>query len=232
LGNVLAEIARRLWQAYSAIPWLGAFIVSLLGNAVPYTTVPYLLWIALTAPGYRDPVTKALIIVFAGLGAALGKLIVFSVGRAAHQVLPESVRANMEVFARLFEKWGFLAIFLFAASPLPDDILYIPLGVAGYNPLLFFVAVALGKIVITAVAVAFGDILAMAMGGGTSPEFIAAMIVISIIITIVIARIDWMRVADAARKHGVLTAMGVLLEEVVYALLPRGRRGEAYGARG
>ncbi len=221
----LGELARRFWEAYSAIPWLGAFIVSLLGNAIPYTTVPYLLWIALTAPEYRDPLTKAAVVVAAGVGAALGKMIVYSMGRAAHTVLPEHVKENMELFARLFEKWGFFAIFLFAASPLPDDILYIPLGVAGYNPLLFFVAVALGKIVITAVAVAFGDILASFTGGGASPEFIAAMIAISIVVTVIIARIDWYRVTRAAQEGGALEAITVLIEEAWRALLPRRARG-------
>ncbi len=225
----LEQLVEQLWAAYSQVPWLGAFIVSLLGNAIPYTTVPYLVWIALTAPEYHDPLTKALVIVFAGLGAAVGKLIVFTMGRAAHVVLPQHVKENLEYFARLFEKWGFLAIFLFAALPLPDDVLYIPLGVAGYNVLLFFVAVALGKIVITAAAVMAGDILANLTGGGeVTPTFIASMIILSVVVTVVIARIDWMRVARAMEK-GVLEALIVLVEETGRALLPvrkgRGVRG-------
>ncbi len=216
----LQELLERLWKAYSSVPWLGAFIVSLLGNAVPYTTIPYLVWIMLTAPEYRDPLEKAAIIIAAGVGAALGKVIVYSFGRAAHHVLPEHVKENMEMFAKLFEKWGFLAIFIFAASPLPDDILYIPLGVAGYNPVLFFTAVALGKIVITAMAVAFSDILSSFTGGATSPAFVAALILVSIVVTVIIARIDWFRVAKAAQR-GVREAITVLVEETVRALAPR-----------
>ena len=216
----LQEIVEKLWQAYSSIPWLGAFIVSFLGNAIPYTTIPYLLWIMLTTPEYKDPVTKAAIVVSAGIGAALGKVVVYSMGRAAHHVLPQHVKENMEMFARLFEKWGFLAIFIFAASPLPDDILYIPLGVAGYNPALFFIAVALGKIVITAAAVAFSDIISAFTGGATSPAFIASMIIISIVVTVVIARIDWFKVAKAARR-GMREAITVLAEEAVRALAPK-----------
>ncbi|AEM39171.1 SNARE-associated Golgi protein [Pyrolobus fumarii 1A] len=227
---MIEELVKGLWEAYSSVPWLGAFIVSLLGNAIPYTTVPYLVWIALTAPEYSDPLVKALVIVFAGLGAAIGKLIVFTMGRAAHAVLPEHVRENMEYFAKLIKKWGFLAIFLFAALPLPDDILYIPLGIAGYSITLFFIAVALGKIVITALAVMTGDILASMTGaeGGFNAQFILALLVLSFIVTYVIARIDWMRVTRAM-EEGIIPAMVVLLEETGRALLPV-RRGS--GKRG
>ena len=221
----IQEIAEKLWQAYSSIPWLGAFIVSLIGNAIPYTTIPYLIWIMLTAPEYKDPLIKTSIIVSAGIGAALGKVIVYSMGRAAHHVLPERVKANMEMFAKLFEKWGFLAIFVFAASPLPDDILYIPLGVAGYNPILFFTAVALGKIVITAAAVAFSDIVSEFTGGASSPWFIATLVAVSIVLTVLIARIDWFRVASAARRS-VIEAITVLAEEIVRALIPSRRSVE------
>ena len=216
----LQEIVERLWQAYSSIPWLGAFIVSFLGNAIPYTTIPYLVWIMLTTPQYKDPFTKIAIVVASGIGAALGKVVVYSMGRVAHYVLPEHVKENMEMFARLFEKWGFFAIFVFAASPLPDDILYIPLGVAGYSPILFFAAVALGKIVITAAAVAFSDIISEFTGGTANPAFIASLIIISIVVTVVIARIDWFRVAKAARR-GMREAITVLAEEAVRALAPR-----------
>ncbi len=220
----LEELAARLWEAYSQIPWLGAFIVSLLGNAIPYTTVPYLVWIALTAPEYRDPLVKALVVIFAGLGAAVGKLIVFTMGRAAHAVLPERTKENLEYFAKLFEKWGFFAIFLFAALPLPDDVLYIPLGIAGYNVLLFFIAVALGKIIITAAAVAAGDVIAGMTGGGSSPTFVVSMLVLSLIVTVIIARIDWLRVAKAMEK-GAIEALIVLLDETFRALTPTRKRG-------
>ena len=54
----------------------------------------------------------------------------------------------MKPFQRLVKRYGASAAFVAAATPIPDDIIYIPLGLAKYNPKRFFVATLLGKIVL------------------------------------------------------------------------------------
>ena len=54
----------------------------------------------------------------------------------------------MMPFQRLVKRYGASAAFVAAATPIPDDIIYIPLGLAKYNPKRFFVATLLGKIVL------------------------------------------------------------------------------------
>ncbi len=217
----LASIVKQLWESYASMPWLGALIVAFLGNVVPFATIPYLFVIIATAPAYKTPLEQIGVILGAGLGAALGKLVVFMFGKVAHAALPEEMRRNLEIFVRLLRRWGFLAVFLFAALPLPDDVLYIPLGVAGYSIAWFFLGVLLGKIVITAAALAMGNFVAMLVGaeGRLNLVYIIVMLVLSIYVTVVIARVDWMRVARAMEK-GLMPTIQVLVEELGRAAIP------------
>ena len=54
----------------------------------------------------------------------------------------------MKPFQKLVKRYGGSAAFVAAATPIPDDLVYIPLGLAKYNPKRFFVATLLGKIVL------------------------------------------------------------------------------------
>ncbi|MET1128370.1 MAG: VTT domain-containing protein, partial [Thermoproteota archaeon] len=147
IASSIIELAR------GVSPALAPFFIAFFGNVIPYMTVPYLVAIAgygAALPGFGS---KAIAAVSAALGAGLGKVVVFSMGRSIHRVLPQGTRENLSVFASAFRRGVFIAVFIFAALPLPDDVLYVPLGVAGYSLLYFFVAVTLGKLVITSLAI-------------------------------------------------------------------------------
>ncbi len=203
-------------------PVLSAFIISLASNAIPYMTVPYLGIIAGWGLYLHNDVEKVFVAVSGGVGAALGKVIVFLLGRSFRRILPKNTRQNVEIFAKAFKKSVFFALFLFAALPLPDDVLYVPLGVTGYNLLLFFIAVALGKIVITFLAVVFGDLIRSITGSeGLSPEALAALIIGSIVVAIIIIRINWLKIIETYNEKGVVPALAELIKQTILAMLPK-----------
>ncbi len=229
MTNPVEQLVGYIASLVNTNPVLFAFALSFASNAVPYMTVPYLIAIALMAGNISDLMEKVLIVVAAGVGAGIGKVVVYFMGRGVHRVLPESTRENLEVFSRLFEKSMFVAVLLFAALPLPDDLLYIPLGVAGYSVKLFTIAVIIGKIIITAVAAAFGSAVSSLVGEAGASSTIATIVilVVSIIITVMVVRIDWMRVAKAYAEKGVWEGTRILLEEAAAAIIPKSRRGGA-----
>jgi membrane protein DedA with SNARE-associated domain len=55
----------------------------------------------------------------------------------------------MRPFERLVKRYGAAAAFVAAATPIPDDLIYVPLGLAKYNPKRFFIATLTGKIVLS-----------------------------------------------------------------------------------
>jgi len=76
--------------------------------------------------------------VFGGLGSALGEFTGYSVGYGAKKLVKErdsDLLVNVNGFGKLIlenEKRTPFYIFLFALTPLPDDILFLPLGMIKY----------------------------------------------------------------------------------------------------
>ena len=200
---------------------LGVFVISLVGNAIPYATVPYLAVIAAMASQMKLSLVDVIVwSVVGGLGAAIGKVIVYLTGTATSEILPEKVKENMHLFARMAKRGIFIAIFLFAALPLPDDVLYMPLGVARYPLTKFFVAVWAGKVIITFLSIVFGNAYGEISSQYNlgSAESVAILIISTIIISVVIARINWVEVGLALSERGLGEALSVLGDELLRAL--------------
>lgn len=131
--------------------YLGAFLVSLAGSIVPFLPAPYLAVILVLAP-FSDPVLLATV---SALGATLGKLSSYAIGRAAKKLSRGRYRRKLTVLSKMISRYMFAAIFVAALTPLPDDIIFIPAGMIGYSLPKTFFAVFLGKEILT-LAVACG----------------------------------------------------------------------------
>ena len=87
-------------------------------------------------------------VLIAALTATGAKQIIFYASYGGRKIISEKTKKRMMPFQRLVKRYGASAAFVAAATPIPDDIIYIPLGLAKYNPKRFFVATLLGKIVL------------------------------------------------------------------------------------
>ena len=204
-------------------PAIASLFIAFFSNLVPYMAVPYLAVIAgygATLTNYAD---KALVAIAGGVGAGLAKTIIFLVGRGLHKVLPKQTKENLEFFAKFFKRGVFAAVFIFAALPLPDDVLYIPIGIAGYSVIFFLISVTAGKIVITTLALLFGDLIRSILGGeGASSLTIALGLLIgSIIAAIIIIRMNWRKIVVVYNEEGLLRGFGELLAQIFIAVLPQ-----------
>ena len=105
----------------------------------------------------------------------------------------------MRPFQRLVKRYGAGAAFVAAATPIPDDLVYIPLGLAKYNPRRFFVATFAGKIVLSYMVVLtshfFGDAVEPFLEQVEDPTGIYIGIVVFgaalTVIIIALFRLDW-----------------------------------------
>ena len=66
-------------------------------------------------------------------------------------------------FQKLVKRYGGSAAFVAAATPIPDDLVYIPLGLAKYNPKRFFVATLSGKFVLYYVIVLISHYMGLSL---------------------------------------------------------------------
>ena len=79
------------------------------------------------------------IVLIGGLGSALGELTGYAVGYGTRKVSEErdsGLLNNVDGFGKIIlenKKFTPLYIFVFALTPLPDDILFLPLGMMKYS---------------------------------------------------------------------------------------------------
>lgn len=204
-----------IFEALQAYGYVGAFLISVLGSLIPFLPVPYLIPIVLMSKTL-DPL---LLGILAGIGGAIGKLTSYGLGRFGRRLLKEERRRKMTILGRAIGKYGALAVFLFALTPLPDDIIYIPIGLAGFDLIKFMFANALGKIILSWI-VAYGGRLYfdlagifLGQGGGLTATFIA--LTAMIIITVLLLRIDWEEVMKSAERSGFMAAIKSMINSMI-----------------
>ena len=221
MSDIFGEILILFSDLINTYGVLGVFLISFFGNTIPYSTVPYLFFIIIYSAHVTDPITHILITISGGLGAALGKLVVYYIGRSARVVLSEEKKRNIELFAKIAHRSIFIAVFLFAALPLPDDILYVPLGLTRYNVIRYFMALIMGKTIITGLAVFFGTSFSIYFRETTllPPHiYIPILIAITLVITYIVMKIDWQRVAEIGSSQGFMGAIKTVVIETIKAL--------------
>jgi membrane protein DedA with SNARE-associated domain len=87
--------------------------------------------------------------IISAVTATAAKVIVFTVSYEGRRIIGKKSRKRMRPFERLVKRYGAGAAFFAAATPMPDDLIYVPLGLAKYNPKRFFIATLSGKLVLS-----------------------------------------------------------------------------------
>ncbi len=195
---------------------LGIFLVSLVSNSIPFVSVPYLGIVAGYALVNRDPLAEAVLVSVSALGASIGKIIIYLLGEAARTGLSEKTRKNVELLSKLAKRSTFLAIFILAATPVPDDILYIPLGIMKYPLFPYFLAILLGKLIITLAVVLYTSYISYftVLNLYTVPVWVA----LTIALIYVIIKTDWYHVLNEVSTYGVKGAMKRFLHYLSHQL--------------
>ncbi len=197
------------WYSAMGIPGLasGVFLISIFGNFTVVFPVPYtfaLVSIGLAAPtlglNYLDFI---IIAIMAGLGASIGELSAWLLGRSQAETVEDSGETGQQ-FLKLKEQidkgYGGLLVFLYAATPLPDDVLLIALGATKYNPLKLILWCFLGKVVLCALALFGAGFLAGIMGPDSNPLIETLWMVIGIGIILLLIYVDWEAILQSIKK--------------------------------
>ena len=170
--------------------YLGVFMISFIGSASVIFPVPYTIVIFFLG-GVLDPLFVA---ISGGLGSALGEFSGYVLGYYGRKIVSEERRRKMDYMLRIFEKHGPITIFLFALTPLPDDLLFIPLGVMRYPFFRAFIPGLLGKILMTFILAYSGQQsieFIQSLFGGSGWIGIVITIVLIFIVIIAMIKIDW-----------------------------------------
>jgi len=153
-----------LWELFPFTPevgYLGLAIVSFFGSLIPFVPIPSFVLVATMAVGEQFDIH--VLVIIAALTSTAAKQIIFYVSYGGRKIISEKTKKRMKPFQKLVKRYGGSAAFVAAATPIPDDLVYIPLGLAKYNPKRFFVATLLGKIVLYYVIVLISHYMGLSL---------------------------------------------------------------------
>jgi membrane protein YqaA with SNARE-associated domain len=183
--------------------YLGIFLISLFGAMSIFVPIPYTIVIFILG-GLRDTVGNWVfeplwIAVAAGAGSAIGEFSGYLLGVGGRKVISDRYKKKMDFITKLFKKYGTIAIFVFALTPLPDDLLFIPLGVIRYSLFRAFIPALLGKFFSNLIIAYSGRLSLQIIGDlfgveGEGTSLIVGTIigiVLLIIVLIIMFKFDW-----------------------------------------
>jgi len=153
-----------LWELFPFTPevgYLGLTIVSFFGSLIPFVPIPSFVLVATMAAGEQFDIH--VLVLIAALTSTAAKQIIFYVSYGGRKIISEKTKKRMLPFQKLVKRYGGSAAFVAAATPIPDDLVYIPLGLAKYNPKRFFVATLLGKFVLYYVIVLISHYMGLSL---------------------------------------------------------------------
>ncbi len=193
-----------LWELFPFTPevgYLGLTIVSFFGSLIPFVPIPSFVLVATMAVGEQFDIH--VLVVIAALTSTVAKQIIFYASYGGRKIISEKTKKRMLPFQKLVKRYGGSAAFVAAATPIPDDLVYIPLGLAKYNPKRFFVATLLGKFVLYYVIVLISHYMGLSLLEPILREIndplpvyigIIALGVAMTIVVILLLRLNWEKI--------------------------------------
>jgi len=193
-----------LWELFPFTPevgYLGLIIVSFFGSLIPFVPIPSFVLVATMAVGEQFDIH--VLVLIAAVTSTAAKQIIFYASDGGRKIISEKTKKRMLPFQKLVKRYGGSAAFVAAATPIPDDLVYIPLGLAKYNPKRFFVATLLGKFVLYYVIVLISHYMGLSLLEPVLQEIddplpvyigIIALGIAMTVVVILLLRLNWEKI--------------------------------------
>ncbi|NWG11585.1 DedA family protein [Candidatus Bathyarchaeota archaeon] len=201
-----SEILRQMfaWMENLALQYgyFGVFLIGFVGAISIFFPIPYT--VIIFTLGGVEGFEPLLIAVAAGLGSAIGEFSGYLLGVGGRKVINERYEKRMDLLVRLFNRFGPIVIFLFALTPLPDDLLFIPLGVMRYNLIRTFIPALIGKFCMNLIVAYSGRFSIQIIRDifGVENDWISALIgmvlaiILLIIVFVIMFKVNWEKYLD------------------------------------
>jgi membrane protein DedA with SNARE-associated domain len=191
----------QLFSFYDDFGYLGILLISFVGSIIVFVPIPY--FPVLITAAFNDNLNPTLIALSSAIGAVIAKLIIFYASYYGRNMLSSKIKGKMIPLQRLLGRYGAIGAFIAAVSPIPDDIVYIPLGLAKYSPWKFAIATFLGKFVLNEMfvigAIYFGKpFVNNMMSNSTNIDYLIVVTIASVAalgaIIYFALKIDWAKI--------------------------------------
>jgi uncharacterized membrane protein YdjX (TVP38/TMEM64 family) len=176
----------------------GVFVLAILCNMTFFLPVPLVL------PIYALGVTHNPILLgfSSGLGSSIGEFSSYFIGVAGKRIF-DRYDEKLEVVKGLLQRYGAPLIFVFAVTPLPDDLILVAFGLTKYDLKKAFVSMLCGKVILN-MAVAYAGRYSFTSALDILTSLNAFQIILLVIICAALiyayAKINWSIVWEKLEK--------------------------------
>ena len=207
LVSPIAVIYNWLLDVSLVLGYLGDFLISFLGNATVLIPFPYM-GVTFILGGLTDEITSEflfdpwLVGILSGLGAVFGEMTGYLIGFGGGQLIDSKQRNAFVNYVGEHPRAIPFVLWVLAATPLPDDVLILPLGAAQYPWWKVMIPQFIGKTMFMTFVAWSGRIGLSIIGtliGSTDPTSLisrgveVASVFLIVLAIYVLIRIDWTR---------------------------------------
>ena len=148
-----------IFEIFGEFSYFGIFLVLIGINAFPILMPPS--WIILTSFYLLDPTLNVLILAMVGAtGATLGRFVLKRISLLFRRFVAEEQKSNLDIIGDYLnkKKYGYIiASFLFGATPLPSNMLFIAYGLMRAKSLGIYVGFWFGRTISYIIMIYFGN---------------------------------------------------------------------------
>ena len=148
-----------IFEIFGEFSYFGIFLVLIGVNASPILMPPS--WIVLTSFYLLDPTLNIILLAMIGAtGATIGRFILKKISGLFRRFVGEEQKSNLDIIGDYLnrKKFGYLiASFLFGATPLPSNVLFITYGLIKAKNLGIYVGFWFGRVLSYIVMIYFGN---------------------------------------------------------------------------
>jgi len=148
-----------IFEIFGEYSYFGIFLVLIGVNASPILMPPS--WIILTSFYLLDPGLNVIILAIVGAtGATIGRFFLKRISGYFRKFVAEEQKANLDIIGDYLnkKKYGYvIASFLFGATPLPSNMLFITYGLMRAKSIGIYIGFWFGRVISYIVMIYFGN---------------------------------------------------------------------------
>ena len=148
-----------IFELFGEFSYFGIFLILIGVNASPILMPPS--WIVLTSFYLLDPTLNIILLAVVGAtGATIGRFFLKKISGLFRKFVGEEQKSNLDMIGSYFnkKKHGYLiASFLFGATPLPSNILFITYGLMRAKSVGIYVGFWIGRSISYIIMIYFGN---------------------------------------------------------------------------
>ncbi len=184
-----------IFEIFGEFSYLGIFLVLIGINSAPILMPPS--WIILTSFYLLDPTLNVVLLAMVGAtGATIGRFLLKKISGLFRKFVSEEPKSNLDTIGNYLngKKYGYMvASFLFGATPLPSNMLFIAYGLMRAKSLGIYVGFWFGRTISYIIMIYFGNAVLTPFLEVFEDRFTGILLIdgVGIALIVLFASINW-----------------------------------------